>query len=91
MKSIINRYQFLPPHKLYKLLGASRTDITRVESMLRDYFGKPVVVLNAARIGVYLTLAAKKFKRTDEVLVPPYMPKCPNLSGVFFMRSSPRR
>jgi len=76
MKSIINRYQFLPPHKLYKLLGASRTDITRVESMLRDYFGKPVVVLNAARIGVYLTLAAKKFKRTDEVLVPPYMPKC---------------
>lgn len=72
----INRYNFLPPHKLYKLLGASWRDIERVESILRDYFGKPVVVLNAARTGVYLTLAAKGFKRTDEVLVPPYMPKC---------------
>jgi len=77
MKNItINRYPFLPPHRLYTLLGASRADITRIEAMLREYFGKPVVVLNAARTGVYLTLAAKKFKRTDEVLVPPYMPKC---------------
>jgi len=75
-RSVISRYQFLPPTKLYKLLGARTTDITRVESVLRDYFGKPVVVLNAARTGVYLTLAAKKFRRTDEVLVPPYMPKC---------------
>ncbi len=73
---MIDRYQFLPSHQLYKLFGASRNDITRVESMLREYFGKPVVVLNAARTGVYLTLAAKGFKRTDEVLVPPYMPKC---------------
>ncbi|HEY4517798.1 MAG TPA: DegT/DnrJ/EryC1/StrS family aminotransferase, partial [Candidatus Paceibacterota bacterium] len=73
---MVNRYQFLPPHKLYKLLGASRHDIERVESILREYFGKPVVVLNAARTGVYLTLTAKKLKRTDEVLVPPYMPKC---------------
>ncbi|OGG61464.1 hypothetical protein A3I46_00775 [Candidatus Kaiserbacteria bacterium RIFCSPLOWO2_02_FULL_54_13] len=75
-RAAINRYQFLPPSQLYKLLGARRTDITRVESMLREYFGKPVVLLNAARTGVYLTLAAKGFKRTDEVLVPPYMPKC---------------
>src|SRR3990167_1850712 len=74
-RAAINRYQFLPPSQLYKLLGARRTDITRVESMLREYFGKPVVLLNAARTGVYLTLAAKGFKRTDEVLVPPYMPK----------------
>lgn len=73
---MINRYQFLPPHKLYKLLGASRNDIARVESILREYFNKPVIVLNAARTGVYLTLKAKGLKRTDEVLVPPYMPKC---------------
>lgn len=73
---MINRYQFLPPHQLYKLLGASKHDVERVESLLREYFGKPVVVLNAARTGLYLTLAAKGFKRTDEVLVPPYMPKC---------------
>lgn len=73
---MINRYQFLPPHQLYKLLGASSRDIARVESILREYFGKPVIVLNAARTGLYLALAAKKFKRTDEVLVPPYMPKC---------------
>lgn len=75
-KPAINWYQFLPPHQLYKLLGASRRDITRVESILREYFGKPVVILNAARTGLYLTLAARGFKRTDEVLVPPYMPKC---------------
>lgn len=72
----INRYPFLPPHEFYKLLWASRRDIERVRSLLRGYFGKPVVVLNAARTGLYLTLAAKGFKRTDEVLVPPYMPKC---------------
>ncbi len=76
MKPLISRYQFLPPRELYRLFGASRGDIARVESLLREYFGKPVVLLNAARTGVYLTLAAKKFKRTDEVLVPPYMPKC---------------
>lgn len=75
-KTTINRYQFLPPHQLYKLLGASRHDTARVTSILQEYFGKPVVVLNAARTGVYLTLAAKGFTRTDEVLVPPYMPKC---------------
>jgi len=73
---MITHYQSLPPHELYKLLWASRRDITRVESILREYFGKPVVVLNAARTGLYLTLAAKGFKRTDEVLVPPYMSKC---------------
>ena len=73
---MVNRYQFLPPHKLYKLLWASRHDIARVESILCEYFGKPVIVLNAARTGIYLTLTAKKFKRTDEVLVPPYMSKC---------------
>ena len=73
---MINRYQFLPPHQLYKLLGASKHDVERVESLLREYFGKPVVVLNAARTGLYLTLTAKGFKRTDEVLVPPYMSKC---------------
>src|SRR3989338_5045478 len=73
---MINRYQFLPPHQLYKLLGASKHDVERVESLLREYFGKPVVVLNAARTGLYLTLTAKGFRRTDEVLVPPYMSKC---------------
>lgn len=72
----INRYPFLPLHRLYKLLGASWNDITRVESILCEYFGKPVVLLNTARTGIYLTLAAKKFKRTDEVLVPSYLSKC---------------
>ncbi len=73
---MITHYPFLPPRKLYKLLWASRNDIARVESLLRDYFGKPVILLNAGRTGIFLTLAAKGFKKTQEVLVPPYVSKC---------------
>ena len=73
---MITHYHFLPPRKLYKILWASRNDIARVEALLHDFFGKPVVLLNAARTGAFIALSAKGFKRTAEVLVPPYPPKC---------------
>jgi len=73
---MITDYPYFRPKELYKLLGARKKDVARVESILQDYFGKPVVVLNSARTGAYIALAAKKMKRTDEVFVQPYMSKC---------------
>lgn len=44
--------------------------------ILLQHFGRPVVLLNSGRTGIYLALAAQGMTRVDEILVPRYMGQC---------------
>ena len=73
---MISQYPYLPIRESYRLFGAPTRDIAQVQSLLQEYFGRPVTLLNAARTGIYLALAAKRYTKTVEIMVPPYSSKC---------------
>jgi hypothetical protein len=80
--------------RAYKLLAAGKADVERVQAVLSEFFARPVVLLNAARTGIYLALAAHGVTRQDEVLVPPWLSECVlntiNHTGFPALKLSPR-
>ena len=58
------------------MLGAGARDVERVQRLLEDYFEKPVVLLNSARTGIFLSLLAHGLAQQDEVWVPPFLSPC---------------
>lgn len=60
----------------YRLLGADAGHVSRTRRVLEEYFGRPVVLLNSGRTGIYLALAAYGFDRLKDVWVPPFLSSC---------------
>jgi hypothetical protein len=79
---------------MYKLLAGRRRDVERVQAVLSEFFEKPVLLLNSARTGIYLAIAAHGVTRQDEVLVPPFLSECVlntiNRTGLPALQLSPR-
>ena len=69
-------YCYFEPRRMYKLFAGGRHDVERVQAVLSEFFEKPVVLLNSARTGIYLAIAAHGVTRQDEVLVPPFLSEC---------------
>jgi dTDP-4-amino-4,6-dideoxygalactose transaminase len=87
-------YCYFEPRRLYKLLAGGRRHVERVQAVLSDFFQKPVLLLNSARTGIYLSIAAHGVTRRDEVLVPPFLSECVlntiNRTGFPALQLSPR-
>lgn len=60
----------------HRLLGAGAGHVTRTRRVLEEYFGRPVVLLNSGRTGIFLALAAYGFERQEDVWVPPWLSSC---------------
>ncbi len=72
----ITHYRYLRSNELYKMLSVKGSSVPKVKKLLSDYFGKHVIILNSARTGIYLALAAYGIKRWDETLVPKFLSQC---------------
>jgi dTDP-4-amino-4,6-dideoxygalactose transaminase len=59
-----------------KDLLSSEASTEIIERKLSGIFGKTAVLLSSARIGLYLILASKGLRRTDEIYVPNYLSQC---------------
>jgi dTDP-4-amino-4,6-dideoxygalactose transaminase len=76
MKPRTTHWCYLPVPQLYRLAAGRKRDLGRVSEMLEQFFGRPVVLLNSARTGLYLALAAYGLRPMDEVWVPPFLSQC---------------
>ena len=68
-----------PLPKTYELLKnylSSVASIDSIENKLSKLYGKTAILLSSARTGLYLSLASKGLKRTDEIYVPNYLSQC---------------
>lgn len=76
MPGPINFYPSFELKGLTNLLLAGKDSSKEIEKILSEYFGRQVILVNSARTGIYLSLAAKGIKRIDEILVPKYLSQC---------------
>lgn len=76
MAEKINYYPYLKGRELYKALLGSKSCREQSKRVLLQHFGRPVVLLNSGRTGIYLALAAHGMTRVDEILVPRYLSQC---------------
>jgi len=67
---MLNRYKFF---RSFLKLGVS---IKSLEEHLSEKYGKTAILLNSSRTGLYLSLASKGFRRTDEIYVPNFVSQC---------------
>lgn len=69
-------HPLLKAYELFKNFLTSDVSIGSVEDKLSKLYGKTAILLSSARTGLYLSLASKGLKRTDEIYVPNYLSQC---------------
>lgn len=68
---VLTHYPDPPPET------AAAVGITTAESLLSDWFDRPVVLLGSGRAGIHLFMKVMGLSRyRDQVLVPPYLSTC---------------
>ena len=72
----VTHYPYLRARDWHKVLLPLKSPVRRTEDLLTQYLGKPVILLNSGRTGIYLALAAGGMRRVDEILVPRYLSQC---------------